>query len=327
MTKWVGNSGPLKVGVIGVGHHGQHHARLFSQLSNVMLAGVMDVDPERLDHIAGQFDTKPFATLAPLLQEVQAVSIAVPTTVHLEIARQCLEAGVHVLVEKPLALTSQEGRELDVLARKHDCILQVGHIERFNPVWRDNRISILSPLFIDIQRLSPFPHRGTDVDVVRDLMIHDLDLLLSLELGAVQSVQAVGMVVRSSHIDCAHATLQFERNCTVNLTANRISQSRVRRCSVLQQNAFLEMDFHTRRCVITGRNHNQDHPFSDGCEEKQSSDVEPLKLELEAFLDSVNNGTPSVVSGQEGTACLELAELILEAMVCPEDVKTLLTSC
>ena len=326
MTKNVGKCGPLRVGVIGVGYHGQHHARLFSQLPNVMLVGVMDVDLGQLERIADQFDTKPYPELDPLLRDVHAVSIAVPTTFHLEIARQCLEAGVHVLVEKPLALTSQEGRTLADLAKKHDRILQVGHIERFNPVWQDNRTSIRSPSFIETHRLSPFPNRGTDVDVVRDLMIHDLDLLLSLELGAIQSVQAVGMAFASSHVDCAHATIQFERNCTANLTANRISGNRIRRFAVLQQDACIEMDFHTRRSVITRRSQGQDNQFSSTSEEKQSEYLEPLKLQLEAFLDSVNHRTPPMVSGHEGTACMELAEHILEAMVCREDARTLLTS-
>ncbi|MBM4125611.1 MAG: Gfo/Idh/MocA family oxidoreductase, partial [Nitrospira sp.] len=192
---------PLRVGVIGVGHLGQHHARLYAALPGATLAGVTDDDPERAKLIADRHQVPVFAQAAALLERIDAVSVAVPTSAHHAVVTACLKAGVHVLVEKPIAVTLPEARDLVALADAKGCVLQVGHIERFNPVIRAVRPLIGKPGFIECHRLSPFGSRGTDVDVVLDLMIHDLDMVLSFDPGPVEEVRAAGMPVLSATND------------------------------------------------------------------------------------------------------------------------------
>lgn len=303
-----------KVGVIGVGYLGQHHARLYGQLPMATLVGIVDSNFDRAVEISDKFGGQPFDRIQDLLPYVEAVSVAVPTSAHFSVVSTCLEAGIHVLVEKPITVTSQEGRELDRLAKNNGLILQVGHIERFNPVWEGIRSSISNPYFLEAQRLSPFPHRGTDVDVVRDLMVHDIDILLSLNLGTLQSIEAVGMALVSPFIDYAHARIQWSGGCQAVLTASRISVNRVRSLSLLHENSMIHIDYQTRRSVMQYRSGPSAQSVETQMVETQGSDHEPLKLQLESFLDSVRHQTKPLVSGEEGSLCLEIAEDVLGVM-------------
>ncbi len=304
----------LRIGVIGVGHLGQHHARLYASLHGAQLVGVMDADDTRARAVAERHGTRVFAELAALLREVDAVSVAVPTSQHHGVVMPCLKAGVHVLVEKPIASTVQEARDLVDAAKARGCVLQVGHIERFNPIIRAARGYIRRPGFIECHRLSPFGERGTDVDVVLDLMIHDLDMVLSFQPGAVEEVRAAGVPVLSANIDIANARLAFANGCVANLTASRVSTNRMRRLRVFQRDAYVAVDYQTRQGAVCRRVDGQGGRPSIEAHPLQGSDEEPLKLELESFLDVVANRARPEVSGEDGTAALELAQQVIQAI-------------
>ena len=304
----------LRVGVIGVGYLGQHHARLYASLPNATLVGVADLDKARAKQIAERHGTLAFTDARALLERVEAVSVAVPTTAHHAIVKDSLEAGTHVLVEKPIAVTSAEAHELVSLARRRRRVLQVGHVERFNPVMAAVRPSIGKPGFIECHRLSPFGERGTDVDVVLDLMIHDLDMVLSFQPGPVEEVRAAGVPVLSSKIDIANARIAFASGCVANLTASRVSTNRMRRLRLFQRDAYVSVDYQNRQAMICRR-----LPGAEGrprieMEQLRGSDEEPLKLQLEAFLHAAAAGTSPLVSGEDGAAALDLAHQVLEAI-------------
>lgn len=302
---------PLRTGVIGVGHLGQHHARLYATLPHSRLVGVVDADPERARVIAERHGVPALPDLAALLSQVEAVSVAVPTSGHHAVVKACLEAGVHVLVEKPIAVTPAEAWELVDLAGKHRRVLQVGHIERFNPVVQALRRHIHRPAFIECHRLSPFGERGTDVDVVLDLMIHDLDMVLSMDPGPVEDIRAAGVPVLTSSNDIANARIEFHSGCVANLTASRVSMTRMRRLRLFQRDAYISMDFQTRHGVICRRTKGGDRPRIEA-EPVQGGDDEPLKLELEAFLQASATGRRPPVTGEDGAAALDLACRVLE---------------
>ncbi len=299
----------LKVGVIGVGHLGQHHARLYAALPQTQLVGVADSDATRLAEIGHRVGAPTFSSYRDLLHRVDAVSVAVPTVRHLEVVQTCLAAGVHVLVEKPLAVTPDEGRVMVRLAKENGLVLQVGHVERFNPVSDLVRAMIRDPYFIECHRLAPFQTRGTDVDVALDLMIHDVDLVLSFGLGEVEKVEAVGISARSTQIDFAHARVEFSGGCLVNFTASRLSTGRLRKMRLLQDMLYLSVDFQARRGMVS-RQTGLAAPDSVVEEVIQGGDAEPLKRELEAFAQSVQTGAPGGVSGEEGLAALEVVHAI-----------------
>lgn len=304
----------LRVGVIGVGHLGQHHARLYAGLPGVHLAGVMDISPDRARLIAERHGACAYDDPAALLKEVDAVSVAVPTSAHHAVVKRCLEAGVHVLVEKPIAVTRAEANELVDLARARRRVLQVGHIERFNPVIRAVRPHLGRPGFIECHRLSPYGERGTDVDVVLDLMIHDLDMVLSFQPGPVEEVRAAGVPVLSTSIDIANARIAFAHGCVANLTASRVSTTRMRRLRLFQRDAYISVDYQSRQGVICRRVTGRGGAPTIEVEHVRGSDEEPLKLQLEAFLHAVSTGTRPPVSGEDGAAALDLAYQVLEAI-------------
>ncbi len=304
----------LKAGVIGVGHLGQHHARLYASLPGAQLVGVSDQSPERAKVVADRHGAKVFDSIESLLREVDVVSVAVPTTSHHAVAKQCLSAGKHVLVEKPIAVTSVEAQELVALARQRGCRLQVGHSERFNPVMQVMRPHITRPAFIEGHRLSSFNERGTDVDVVLDLMIHDLDLVLSFDPGPVEEVQAAGIPVLSSTVDIANARIQFKHGCVANLTASRVSMTKMRRLRLFQRDNYLSIDFQTRQGMVCRRESKPGERPSIAMEQFQGNEEEPLKLQLDAFLHSVRTGAKPVVSGEDGAAALDLAHQVLKAI-------------
>lgn len=304
----------LRTGVIGVGHLGQHHARLYATLPDSTLVGVMDLDQARARTIADRYGARPFDRLVDLLNEVDLVSIAVPTSAHYTVAKPCLEAGKHVLVEKPIAVASAEARELVELAKAKGCRLQVGHSERFNPIMQMMRPHIKRPAFIEGHRLASYSERGTDVDVVLDLMIHDLDLVLSFDPGPVEEVRAAGVPVFSSTIDIANARIQFQSGCVANLTASRVSLNTMRRLRLFQRDGYISMDFQTRQGIIGRRSTDQRERPSIAIEEIKGHDGEPLKSQLESFLQSIRTGSSPVVSGEDGAAALAVAHQVLAAI-------------
>src|SRR5947199_6026992 len=306
--------GKLRVGVIGVGHLGQHHARLYASLPGSVLAGVMDIRPDRARLIGERYGAPVHPDLKALLDQVDAVSVAVPTSSHHAVVKACLDAGVHVLVEKPIAVTPVEAHELVELARKRGSVLQVGHVERFNPVVRAVRPSIGKPGFIECHRLSPFGERGTDVDVVLDLMIHDLDMVLSFAPGPVEEVRAAGVPVLSSSIDIANARIVFGSGCVANLTASRVSTTRMRRLRLFQRDAYVSVDYQTRQGMICRRVTGRYGRPEIEVEHVKGGDEEPLKLQIEAFLHAIATGSPPPVPGEDGVAALELAHQVLEAI-------------
>ncbi|MFO0773121.1 MAG: Gfo/Idh/MocA family oxidoreductase [Nitrospiraceae bacterium] len=305
--------GPLQVGVLGVGHLGQHHARLYASLPETRLAGIYDTDPVRAASIAERHGCPVFDDPGRLIAASQAVSVAVPTTAHYDLAKRCLDAGRHVLVEKPIAVTVAEAQELVAVAHAKGCVLQVGHSERFNPIMLAVRGELGRPAFIEAQRLAPFNVRGTDVDVILDLMIHDLDLVLSMARSPVQSVQAEGASVLSSRIDLAHARLQFADGSVALLTASRVSATRLRRLRVYQESGSVAVDLHARHATVTKRVPGSERPSLE-MRTIAGSDEEPLKLQLQSFADAIVAGRQAVVSGEAGTAALALAHRIRDAI-------------
>lgn len=305
---------PLRAGVVGVGHLGQHHARLYASLPGSQLVGVTDQSAERAKTIADRHGVRVFSALDDLLQHIDVVSVAVPTSSHYAVAKACLQAGKHVLVEKPIAVTSSEAHELVHLARQGGRCLQVGHSERFNPVMQVMRPHIGRPVFIEAHRLSSFSERGTDVDVVLDLMIHDLDLVLSFNPGPVEDVQAAGVPVLSSTIDIANARIQFKSGCVANLTVSRVSTSKMRRLRLFQRDNYVSIDFQTRQGVVCRRDTKAGERPAISIEQLQGGDEEPLKLQLESFLHAATTGVKPVVSGEDGAAALDVAHQVLKAI-------------
>jgi predicted dehydrogenase len=304
----------LRAGVIGVGHLGQHHARLYASLPQSTLVGVADHNPDRAKSIAERHGVRMFAGLPDLLTQVDVVSVAVPTSGHYAVAKACLEAKKHVLVEKPIAVHPDEAQELVALARTRGVTLQVGHSERFNPIMRTMRPHIGTPAFIEGHRLSSFSERGTDVDVVLDLMIHDLDLILSFDPGPVEDVRAAGVPVLSSTIDIANARIQFASGCVANLTASRVSMNKMRRLRLFQRDSYVSIDFQSRHGMISRRSVDPERRPSIELEEFKGSDEEPLKLQLESFLHAVKTSGRPVVSGEDGAAALAVAHEVLKAI-------------
>ena len=305
---------PLRAGVIGVGHLGQHHARHYATLPGVTLAGVYDASPDRAKLIAARHGVQAWAGLDEMFTQVDLVSVAAPTSAHFAAAKACLEAGKHVLVEKPIAVTSAEAHELVELAARHGCLLQVGHSERFNPIMQRMRASIERPAFIEGHRLSAFGERGTDVDVVLDLMIHDLDLVLSFHPGPVEEVRAAGVPVLSSNIDIANARIAFASGCVANLTASRVSTNKMRRLRFFQRDSYVSIDFQTRQAMVSRRVQGSGPRPTIDVETFQAGDDEPLRLELQSFIQAVATGSRPVVPGEDGEAALNLAGRVLDAI-------------
>ena len=301
----------LRVGVIGVGHLGQHHARIYSSLSDANLVAVSDVDQARGELIADQFAVPYCMQFEQMLSDVDAVSVAVPTSQHYEVVRTCLDAGIHVLVEKPITTNVKDGETLITLAKERNCVLQVGYVERFNPIMELVRPLIQEPGFLECHRLSPFQPRGTDVDVVLDLMIHDLDMVLSYNLGSVVSVEASGLAVLTEQIDIANARITFDNGAVATFTASRISTGRLRKCRIFQSQAYLSIDYQDRQATIHRRKGGFGKDSCVGTERFSGSKDEPLERELLAFLVAVKHQTNPLVSGEDGVASLDLAHRIL----------------
>jgi len=302
----------LRIGVIGVGHLGRHHVRIYSMLPSVMCVGISDTDTARGQAIADEFNVVFFSNPDELLACIDAVSVAVPTSAHFSVVKSCLSQNCHVLVEKPITRDEHEGEALVRLAKDKGKILQVGHVERFNPILEKVRPYIRQPGFIECHRLSPFQPRGTDVDVVRDLMIHDLDLILSLGLGPTKHIEARGMPVFTKHPDIANVRILFESGCLVNLTASRISTGRLRKLRIYQRDCYLSVDLGAKDAVIHTCQVSDPVRQEVQSQKISGSEGDALTRELECFIQSVlgtalNHG----VSGEEGVEALRMASHIV----------------
>ncbi|MGH7408327.1 MAG: Gfo/Idh/MocA family oxidoreductase [Candidatus Methylomirabilales bacterium] len=307
---------PIKVAVIGAGHVGEHHARLYRELPGAELVAVCDTDAARAAAIAAREGAEAATDFRGLLGKVEAVSVAVPTVHHHTVARAFLEAGADVLVEKPIAESLQEAEALVATARRAGRILQVGHVERFNGGVRALHALVREPGFIECHRLGPFAGRGTDVDVVWDLMIHDIDVILSLVRSPVVQVQAVGVPVISDRVDIANARLQFASGCIANVTASRVSVERLRKLRIFQRDTYLALDYASQEVTCYRRLlPSPDAPVTElpriVREEVAVDKAEPLRLELESFLASVRTRARPVVSGEEALEALRVADQIL----------------
>jgi len=299
---------PIKVGVIGVGYLGNFHARKYAAMQDVELIGVADTNPDRAREIAGQCSTRAFTDYRTLLAEVDAVSIAVPTVSHHEVAAACLEMGKDVLVEKPITATLDEADDLIRLAEQADCILQVGHLERFNPAVLAMQPLLTHPLFIEAHRISIFKNRGTDVDVVLDLMIHDIDIILSIVKSPIKTIHTVGTPVITKLTDIANARIIFANGCTANVTVSRISMDNIRRMRIFQPGTYLSVDFIKKEImsVRLKKENRTGFPVPD-IHKQGFEEQDILELELRDFINNVQRRTRPTVSGIEGRRALEIA--------------------
>ena len=281
---------------------GRNHARVYSLLEGAELAAVYDQDPERAKTVADEFGARAVDSLEELADLCEAVSVAVPTEAHLRVGGELLRKGVSILVEKPIAASTAEAQELVKVAGETGLVLQIGHIERFNPVLRQLEEKLTHPRFIEAHRLSPFPNRSLDIGVVLDLMIHDLEVILHLVRSPIATIDAVGVPVLTSNEDIANARIRFESGCVANITASRISPERMRKIRVFQEDCYLSLDYQEQNGKVYFKD-----GFAIGKKEVEVEKDEPLKLELGAFLQSVREKTAPTVTGQQGAAALEVA--------------------
>jgi predicted dehydrogenase len=292
----------LRVGVVGVGHIGSNHARIYGETPSIEFAGIYDVDSERANNVAKKTKAPVAKSLGELADWIDAASIATPTNTHYDIARLLLERGKHLLIEKPITDNTAHAGELAALALRNHLVLQVGHVERFNPVLSALERFLTHPRFIEAHRLSPYPERSTDIGVVLDVMIHDLEIILHLVRSPVQNIDAVGVPVLSRDEDIANARIRFENGCVANVTSSRISPERMRKIRVFQEDAYLSLDYQNQSGEIYRR--------VDGRitrDKVQIEREEPLKRQLISFIECAGTGEAPRVSGWEATAALELA--------------------
>jgi predicted dehydrogenase len=305
----------LRVAVVGVGYLGRFHALIHSKLPEVELVGVLDTDPARAAAVAAEAGTRVIPDLNALLGQVDAVSIVVPTSLHLEVARPFLTRGIHVLLEKPIAASVAEGAELVALAERGGALLQIGHLERFNAGVMALAERIEQPRYLEAQRLGGFVERATDVDVVTELMIHDIDIILALVASDLTEVRAVGTPVLTEHVDIASARLEFANGTVANVVASRVSDKKVRRIRVFQPRAYLSLDFVDQRLeVATPAQVAGEARARIQRETIALETIKPLDAEIAAFVAAVREKKPPLVDGRVGLKALEVALLVRERM-------------
>jgi predicted dehydrogenase len=304
----------IRTAVIGVGYLGRFHAQKYASLANSQLVGVADPSAAARDALAAELKVAAHADYRELLGKVDAVSIVTPTPLHFEVAKAFLEAGASVLVEKPMTVTTAEGEQLIDIASRAKRVLQVGHLERFNAALLAVQPVLTVPRFIESARLAPFKHRGTDVDVVLDLMIHDIDLILSIVRSAVVSVDAIGTSVFSNEIDIANARLRFANGCVANATASRVSMKTERKLRLFQDDAYMSLDLGQKILTIIrkGVGVGPDGMPQVAIEENTYEQGDALKSEIEAFLQAVATGSAPPVTGEDGLLALRTAVSIAE---------------
>lgn len=301
----------IKVGVVGVGYLGKLHARIYSESEDVQLVAVADTDKGRAEDIARQTGSKPFVDYSELFGKVNAVSIVVPSCLHYRVASDFLNQGIDILIEKPITDSIADAEGLVRMAGDKDLILQVGHIERFNPGYIALKDLVHKPMFIDAQRLSPFTERGTDVDVTIDLMIHDIDIILSLVKSDISEIKATGMPMLTPRIDMASARIEFKNGCIANITAGRIFHGKTRRIRVFEEENYLSLDYQTTEIIEHKKKLKDGRPTQDIRHIKPEK-FDPLKEELNAFIKSVRKRTKPVISGIEATEALKVALKVSE---------------
>ena len=318
----------LKVGVLGAGHLGKIHLRLLNQSEKYELVGFYDALDENANKVAAEFGYKKFDTIAELIAAVDVVDIVTPTLQHFDCAKQVIEAGKHIFIEKPISNTVAEAEEIIALAKKHNVKGQVGHVERFNPAFTAVKDKINNPMFIETHRLAEFNPRGTDVPVVLDLMIHDIDAILSVVKSKVKSVNASGVAVISDSPDISNARIEFENGCVANITSSRISMKNMRKSRFFQKDAYISVDYLDKVCEIVRM---QDAPEVPGDFDMILQNAEGVKKqiyfdnpqvdannaildELETFADAINNNTTPIVTLVDGTEALRVAHMIIQSM-------------
>jgi len=319
----------IKTGVVGVGHMGINHARIYSEIEGSELAAVYDANRATAEAVAAKYQTRATTSLDEFASLIDAATICTPTVTHYEIGKALLAKGKHLLVEKPIAEKPAHARELSEMAAANGCVLQVGHVERFNPVLHALEAQLQNPRFLEVTRLSPYPNRSTDIGVVLDLMIHDLEIILHLVRSPILTMDPVGISVLGRGEDIANVRFRFENGCVANLTASRISQDRVRKIRVFQENAYLSLDYKTQSGYLL-RLARDDEKASSGIgkliglatdskivtdfsgrrivrEPVEIEKGEPLKIELESFVECARKGLQPRVTGPAATAALDLA--------------------
>ncbi|MCF6155235.1 MAG: Gfo/Idh/MocA family oxidoreductase [Candidatus Brocadia sp.] len=322
----------LKVAVVGVGHLGKEHARVYTELPGVELVGVVDIQRKQAEKIARQYNTQCFSNHKEIIDKVAAVSIAVPTKSHYVIAKEFLKQGIHVMIEKPMTGTVSEARELINISKANGLVLQVGYIERFNPAIAAIKKLSINPRFIECHRLSPFTFRSADIGVVLDLMIHDLDIILHITGSKVKKFDAVGVNVISDKEDIANVRIQFQNGCVANVTASRVSLTSMRKMRLFSQDSYISIDYQKKDALIYKKSPQltlkalnipemdvstiadlKSYVFGDllKIEHIKMDDYEPLRKELESFVNCIVERKEPVVSGEEGLKAIEVANDIL----------------
>ena len=316
----------IRIGVIGVGHLGQHHAKHYTKIASAELVGVYDTDSKQCDKIAKKQNTKACKSLDEMLRSVDGVSIVTPTKDHAKIAETCLKQGKHVFIEKPITKTVVEAEAIRTLASQKHVKGQVGHVERFNPAFTAVKDMIVSPMFIECHRLAEFNPRGTDVPVVLDLMIHDIDIILSVVNSPVKNIHASGVTVISETPDIANARIEFENGCVANLTASRISMKNMRKSRFFQKDAYISVDFLEKKSEVVRMKDVPEHPDefamilqnAEGVKKQiyfDNPEVTPNNAildELESFATAIENNTKPIVSLRQGTNALRIAQRIID---------------
>ena len=318
----------IKIGVIGTGHLGKLHTKMFKQIESCELIGIFDANPDQSKAVSDELSVKAFSSLDYLLPQVDAVSIAATTSAHYELAKKCFDSNIHVFIEKPITATIEEGEELVKISNEKNLNLQVGHIERFNPGLVSLEAYINNPKFIQSDRLAQFNPRGTDVAVVLDLMIHDIDIILSLVKSDVKKIDASGVAVVSDHIDIANARIVFENGAVANVTASRISQKKMRKMRMFQKDTYIALDFVTGVSEIYRLLSSTDQTTADSIsfgeigvgdkkktlvyEQPEHKEINALEYELKLFVNSVAEKKKPVVSGEDGLKALKVAQIIIQ---------------
>ncbi len=312
----------LRTAVIGTGYLGRFHAQKYATLPGSELVAVCDANADTARMVATELGTDGITDYRQLAGRVDAVSIVVPTQQHHAVAKWFLENGIHVLLEKPITVTVEEARELVALAEQHGRTFQIGHLERFNPAILALEDIITEPQFIESHRLAPFNPRGADVNVVLDLMIHDIDIILDMVHSPVRQIDANGVPVLSSDIDIANVRIQFESGCVANVTASRASVKMERKMRLFQHDSYIAIDFQNKHLDIYRKGEGEQHPGIPTIESKQQTfeQGDALMSEISSFLDAVRNNKPPVVSGEDGLRALETALAISDKLIKEEPV-------